>query len=610
MAINFIIDIMENIYITLHYTTHGIAYFKHILSAFYAGKCSINDNKIDVKNLNQDELNLAFEKKKNGFLFDKIYYLTAKQHVFDKISTRRFKYRKNMLSDDVVIAESTKHVWEDVIYKKNNSLSTDIEYVKNKYSQIEFEKYFSQLWRDMQHNTIPDQIYWFQYLSNASKHYKSRFQEVKTGINNLRHIEDISNKLRPIVSKLKKKHQNANFFINVSLGSNETQVVWHVLSEFDFLPKNSKLLFTYDIKQNNHSTRMMPFEIIELSPKIISEVSDNIKIYNNPKTESLKLAGLKMKEYLKSGFAILLLGERGIGKTRLAQEQRDQNKKFVDVNCASFTDNQIAQSELFGHKKGAFTGANSDKKGLFEEAGNGILFLDEIHHLDKLAQARLMKAIQTNENNQFTFSRLGDTKEIKIKTTLIFASNNTIEQLREKLLPDFFDRITQLVIEMPPLRSAPADLYDALEATWKHMKFETAYNLNFLETIGSDKKLLDWIKLLNLYGNYRDLQKITIYYKTFLTFSTETRKLLKEKSAFEFSKNQFEKYISFQPKNEQKNSFFEIGTNPNKIVENFKKELANWLIEQHGSPKNIEKYFKKRGEKITDRTIFNWKKSK
>jgi len=597
---------MENVYITWHYTSHGIAYFKHILSAFYSGKCSVNDKKILTTGISQDQMNTVFDSKKNGFLFDKIYYLTAEQEVFDKISTRRFKYRNNMLTDEVILQQNTKHIWEDVINLKQDSIFDDIEYVKNKYSKQEADLFCSQLWRDMQHNKISDQIKWFTEYSNASKFYKSRFKEEIVPIKDIRNTDDISRNLKAIIERLKKKHKNANFFINASLGSNETQVVWHVFSEFDFLPHHTKLLHTYDNKVNDSKHRMMLFDIKELSSKIISKVVDNIKIYNNPKSESLKLAGLKMKEYIKSGFSVLLLGERGIGKTRLAQEQQQQNTKFKDINCASFTDNQIAQSELFGHKKGSFTGANEDKKGFFEEANGGVLFFDEIHHLDKLMQAKLMKAIQTNEKNEFSITRLGDTNEYKTKATLIFASNKNIQELRKLLLPDFYDRITQLVIEMPPLRSAKKDIIDALKATWKHMRFEDFYE--YKKTIGSDKKILDWLYTLELFGNYRDLQKITIYYKTYLDFSKEIKKILKEKSAFEFTKNQFEKYISFKSKENIMEQYFDKEKSPAEIRKIFDNLFANWLIKTHGSAKKAEEFYKQKGEKITERTIYNWKK--
>lgn len=599
---------MENIYITWHYTSHGIAYFKHILSAFYSKKCSVNDKKILAKGINQDKMNQVFDKKKDGFLFDKIYYLTAKQEVFDKISTRRFKYRRNMLSDEVVLQQKTKHIWEDVINIKQDSIFDDMEYVKKKYSKKEYDLYFSQLWRDMQHNKISDQIKWFTEQSNAAKHYESRFKELSVPIKDIRDTDDISRNLKPIIERLKKKHKNANFFINASLGSNETQVVWHVFSEFDFLPAKTKLLHTYDNKVNDNKHRMMLFDIKELSSKIISEVSYNIKIYKSPKSESLKLAGLKMKKYIKSGFSVLLLGERGIGKTRLAQEQKKQDAKFMDINCAGFTNNQIAQSELFGHVKGAFTGASEDKKGIFEEANGGILFLDEIHHLDKNIQAKLMKAIQTNENNEFTITRFGDTKEYNVKATLVFASNVSIEELRQKLLPDFYDRITQLVIEMPPLRKAKKDIYDNLKRTWKLMRFNEIHK--YEDTVEKDEKLLDWIYTLELLGNYRDLQKITIYYKTFLDFDSEIKLLLKQKTAFEFTKNQFENYISFKQNDNFVEHFFNKEKSLAETRKNFDNSFANWLINTHGSAKKAEVFFKEKGEKgVTERTIYNWKKS-
>jgi len=596
----------ENIFITWHYTTHGIAYLKHILSGFYSKKVTIEN--INADNISQTEMNTVFDESKNGFLFDKVYYLTAPQATFDNISARRFNYKDEILKRDKKVANSkTKKVWKAVREWNYDDIEKEINKVENEFPNL-FEEWKNQIWREIQHYKIFDQIKWFKKYSNAHQNYKTSdfFIEQKIDIKDLRDTLEIAQKLNPFIYELKTKYPDANFIINATLGSNETQVVWQMFSELNILPKNTKLIRSYDNKVKEPNERFKDFYIKELPSKILSEISASIKLYGEiPKSDKRKLAELKMQQYINSGFAIFLLGERGIGKTRLA-EKYSANKNIVSVNCASFTNNTIAESILFGYKKGAFTDAKENRKGVFEEAHNGILFLDEIHHLNKEVQAKLMKATQTDEKNRFTIKRLGDNKEIKVSTTLIFASNVKIKELHKRLLPDFYDRITQLVIELPPLRQTPEDIFFEFKKTWVQMKFEQFYPFNTV--ISVNKKLSDWLKELPLYGNYRDLQKIAIYYKSFLDFDEKIKELLKVNDAFTFTKKEFEKYISYSKVEEDKNKFFSDKKTVKEMEDCFKAKLAIWAIKRFSGAPNAEKHFKSLGGKTTKDTLYKWKK--
>jgi transcriptional regulator with AAA-type ATPase domain len=593
---------MKNIYITFHYTTHGIAYLKHILSAFYAKKCHPTDKTILAEKLSQFEMNEVFDKGNKGFLFDEIYYLTAPQESFDRLSARRFNYRYLIETDDHVIKYKTNDIWTAVISEELGSLEEEINFVKQNFPNRD-KLFMSQIWRDIQHYAISDQLFWFKNYSNAPASLLNRFKVREFPIENLRDPKEISKYLIEFIRELNSQSNEIRPIINVALGSNETQVAWQVLANANMLPEASKLIYTYDDKTDSINKRFKNFDIKEVSKKIISEIASEINIYDSPKSKVRQLADVKMQTYLKAGFSILLLGERGIGKTRLAEKYKEKNQIFVAVNCASFTDNTLAESILFGYKKGAFTGAGEDRPGIFEQADGGILFFDEIHSLDKITQARLMKAIETDRNNKFTIKRIGDDKEHKAEARLIFASNRSIDELREVLLPDFFDRITQLVIELPSLRESDYDLYADFKAIWHQLRFDEFYAYD--EYSGRDKALLDWIKLLDLYGNYRDLQKIAIYYKVYLDFDEKEKKMLPEKSAFEYTKNQFERYISFNSK--KRNGFIDFSRSPDENIKLFKKRLSERLIEKFGSAKKVVNHYKKNGHSITDKTLYNWK---
>lgn len=126
---------MRNIYITWHYTTHGVAYLKHILSRFYLFE-KLSSEKLDSTQLEQEELNSTFDRpKQSGFVFDEIIYLTAPQTAFNKLSSRRVSYKKTILDDELVISKGLKELFDEII--SNDKLCYDLEaefaYVKKKY---------------------------------------------------------------------------------------------------------------------------------------------------------------------------------------------------------------------------------------------------------------------------------------------------------------------------------------------------------------------------------------------------------------------------------------------------------------------------------------------
>ena len=598
----------ENIYITWHYTTHGIAYLKHILSAFYAK--IVSPEKVAAEKISQLEMNEVFYGKKDGFLFNKVYLLTAPQETFDRISARRFTNKDEILKNDELFKNNpASKIWEKIINNPIDGLENQIEYVNKKYDKTLSQHWESQLWRQIQHYTIEDQILWFRKYSKIPANYKNSeiFNVIELKIKDLRNSVEIALNLKPFLEKIKSKHPDSKIIINSTLGTSETQVVWQIFGELDLLPTNSTLISTYDNKTSNKEQRFKEFDIKEIPSKIISEFSKSLKLYDTkPVSESGILAELKMQNYIKSGFSVFLLGERGIGKSRLAEKYK-ADKQFIAVNCASFDDDSKAESELFGYVKGAFTGADSLKKGLFEEADNGILFMDEIHSLSKRVQSKLMKALQTDDNNNIRIRSLGDNKEKVLKISFIFASNLTIEELHLKLMPDFYDRITQLVIELPPLRNIRADIPKAFENIWKQMKFETVYKFN--DNVKEDNLLFDWLKTLNLFGNYRDLQRIAIYYKTFLAFLPDIKNKIQYKTAFLFAKNEFENYQSKQTKTNITDEIFEYEKTAEQMIDEFKQKLAIWAIENFKSASNAAEHFKKNGGKTTKETLYNWKNS-
>lgn len=164
------------------------------------------------------------------------------------------------------------------------------------------------------------------------------------------------------------------------------------------------------------------------------------------------------KRVAKTDTSILLTGETGTGKEVFAQaihqESNRSKQNFVAINCAAFS-KELLESEMFGHKAGAFTGAVKDQKGLFEEADNGTIFLDELGEMALDLQAKLLRVIESRE-----FIKVGETKPTKVNVRIISATNRDLKQEIEQghFREDLFYRISVFQIQIPPLRERMPDI--------------------------------------------------------------------------------------------------------------------------------------------------------
>ena len=199
-------------------------------------------------------------------------------------------------------------------------------------------------------------------------------------------------------------------------------------------------------------------------------------------------------------YPVHIAGETGTGKelvaTAIHNESRRGGGPFVPVNCAALPEGTL-ESEVFGHVKGAFTGAVRDKKGRFELANNGTLFLDEVTDLPKAIQAKLLRVLQDG-----TFERVGDEKTISVDVRLISASNRDLKREVERgvFREDLYYRINVVPIHLPPLRKRRNDIPLLLEHFIDKAREEG------LQTPGFSKEALAIMKDYYWPGNVRELQ--------------------------------------------------------------------------------------------------------
>lgn len=198
----------------------------------------------------------------------------------------------------------------------------------------------------------------------------------------------------------------------------------------------------------------------------------------------------------------LILGESGTGKELVAKALHMASprfeKPFVTINCTAMTES-LLESELFGHKKGAFTGASTNKKGLFEAAHGGTIFLDEIGSIPMNMQMKLLRVLQEKEIRQ-----VGGIEDIKIDVRVLAATNENLEEkIKQKLFrDDLFYRLSVIPINLPPLRERVEDI--SLLIT----HFLNQFNSKNKREIEISVKVLNKLCIYNWPGNIRELENL------------------------------------------------------------------------------------------------------
>lgn len=268
-------------------------------------------------------------------------------------------------------------------------------------------------------------------------------------------------------------------------------------------------------------------EKIKGSPAVCSPDATHIRRFDNLIAVSPAMVGIcdMIQKVAPTAATVLINGESGTGKEVIAKTIHKYstrvNQPWVAVNCAAIPEN-LLESEMFGHVKGSFTGAVSDKIGLFEAANGGTLFLDEISSMPLILQGKLLRVLQEKE-----IRRVGGTKDIPVDVRVIAASNANLEEavVKGTFRSDLYYRFAVITLDLPPLRKRPEDI---LPLARHFIRVELGETKN-LPVIAPDAA-----KVLESYdwpGNVRELENAMRHALTFRQGGDITKDLLPQKIA-------------------------------------------------------------------------------
>ena len=232
-------------------------------------------------------------------------------------------------------------------------------------------------------------------------------------------------------------------------------------------------------------------------------------------SQSIKEAIVLAKKVAPTDATVLLLGETGTGKEVFAQAIHNGSKRsgkpFLALNCSAFS-KELLETEIFGHRAGAFTGATKDKRGLIEEANGGTLFLDEIGEMQIDLQSKLLRVLETNE-----FIKVGDTKSTKVNVRIIAATNRDLkDEIKEgKFREDLYYRLNVFAIKLPSLKERREDIPVLAENFLRVFADKTNKHIT-----GMSKEFIRHLQQPEWKGNIRELKNV-IERAVILTDSSE-----------------------------------------------------------------------------------------
>ncbi|WP_374550137.1 sigma 54-interacting transcriptional regulator [Flavobacterium sp.] len=370
--------------------------------------------------------------------------------------------------------------------------------------------------------------------TELNKNFKDHSIEIKdVEITDPINVSEIFEKLQSLLAEL----ADNEIEIFISPGTPAMQTAWYLLGTHF---KRNVTLFQIRAKEFTKDKTKPEKIIVSLDSSVLptnivvaqktiekDKTSKDILI-----TQSLEPIYERAKMIARTNdVGCLILGENGTGKENLAQFIHDNsnrsNKPFIAVNCASFSD-ELLRSELFGHEKGSFTGAESKKMGVFEAANGGTVFLDEIGDISPKMQVSLLRVLQSKK-----IQAVGSTKEIDINVRVLAATNRDIETMcdEDKFRTDLFYRLAVTELKLPALRERGKKEVVALINHFNNL-LSNRFQKNDLLKIS--KEALECLSAYGYKGNVRELENMFIHFYTFcekeINVSDLPKRVLEDKS--------------------------------------------------------------------------------
>jgi DNA-binding NtrC family response regulator len=260
-----------------------------------------------------------------------------------------------------------------------------------------------------------------------------------------------------VLEHLKKVCPDTEAVVMTGHASMETAIEAMRLGAFDYITKPCKLVEIEALLTRMAERRELKHKNLALQTRVQAAEGPTVLVGKSP-----AMAGVHrlIATVAPTESTVLILGETGTGKELAARSLWQQSKRadmpFVPVNCAALAEH-LVESELFGHKKGAYTGADRDHKGLFEVANGGTLFLDELGELNKNIQVKLLRFLESGE-----IRRVGDTEPFRANVRVLCATNRDLRDMigQDDFREDLYFRINTFEIRLPPMRERRADIPD------------------------------------------------------------------------------------------------------------------------------------------------------
>ncbi len=260
-----------------------------------------------------------------------------------------------------------------------------------------------------------------------------------------------------VLEQLKQVAPDTEAIVMTGHASMETAIEAVRLGAFDYITKPCKLTEIEAILTKVAEKRDLRHKNLALQSRVRAAEGPSILVGNSPAMASVHRL---IATVAPTDSTVLILGETGTGKELVArtifQQSQRADMPFVPVNCGALQEN-LAESELFGHCKGAFTGADRDKKGLFEVANGGTLFLDEVGELNKSIQAKLLRFLESGE-----IRRLGAIESFRTDVRILCATNRDLRTMVQidDFREDLYFRVNTFEIRLPPIRERREDIPD------------------------------------------------------------------------------------------------------------------------------------------------------